>query len=203
MKPKRASGTRRICHKLSAFTILIDKFGLYTQNLETLSCDKSVKLSDQSNLKGYLKKWKTLCLPLLLCGLATASSCSFSNVSARKCWCCHAEMVSGYQTRWTCGFWCSSNSQLFGDYVEKLRTSHTIYLSSSSCNLIWASTYASYLEPVYLLQKKAIRIITFSPPRNRSKPLFSKLNILSLNSIQFNSLFTLYKIFRKVYIVGK
>ena len=28
------------------------------------------------------------------------------------------------------------------------------------CNLIWASTYASYLEPLYLLQKKAIRIIT-------------------------------------------
>ena len=44
------------------------------------------------------------------------------------------------------------------------------------CNLIWASTYASYLEPLYLLQKKAIRIITFSPPRTRSKPLFSKLN---------------------------
>ena len=51
------------------------------------------------------------------------------------------------------------------------------------CNLIWASTYASYLEPLYLLQKKAIRIITFSPPRTRSKPLFSKLNILSLHSL--------------------
>ena len=50
------------------------------------------------------------------------------------------------------------------------------------CNLIWASTYASYLEPLHLLQKKAIRIITFSPPRTRSKPLFSKLNILSLHS---------------------
>ena len=85
MKPKRASGTRRICHKLSAFKVLNDKFGLYTQNLETLSCDKSVKLSNKSNLKGYLKKWKTFCLPLPLCGFATASSCSFSNVSARKC----------------------------------------------------------------------------------------------------------------------
>ena len=49
------------------------------------------------------------------------------------------------------------------------------------CNLIWASTYASYLEPLYLLQTKAIRIIIFSPPRARSKPLFSKLNILSLH----------------------
>ena len=52
------------------------------------------------------------------------------------------------------------------------------------CNLIWASTYASYLEPLYLLQTKAIRIITFYPPRTRSKPpLFSKLNILSLHSL--------------------
>ena len=32
------------------------------------------------------------------------------------------------------------------------------------CNLMWASTYASYLEPLYLLEKKAIRIITFSFP---------------------------------------
>ena len=51
------------------------------------------------------------------------------------------------------------------------------------CNLIWASLYASYLKPLYLLQKIAIRIITFSPPRTRSKPLFSKLNILSFHSL--------------------
>ena len=49
------------------------------------------------------------------------------------------------------------------------------------CNLIWGSTFVSYLEPLYILQKKAIRIITFSPPRTHSKPLFSKLNILSLH----------------------
>ena len=46
---------------------------------------------------------------------------------------------------------------------------------------IWVSTFASYLEPLYLLQKKAIRIITFSPPRTRSKTLFVKLSILSLH----------------------
>ena len=60
------------------------------------------------------------------------------------------------------------------------------------CNLVWASTYASYLEPLYLLQKKAIRIITFSPPRTRSNPLFSKLNILSLHSLyKFHDCFLL------------
>ena len=51
------------------------------------------------------------------------------------------------------------------------------------CSLIWASTYASYLKPLYVLQKKAVRVITFSPPRTSSKPLFSKHNILSLYSI--------------------
>ena len=51
------------------------------------------------------------------------------------------------------------------------------------CNLMWASTYASYLEPLYLLQKKAIRIITFSFPWTRSKPLLSKLSIFYLHSL--------------------
>ena len=51
------------------------------------------------------------------------------------------------------------------------------------CILIWAATYAAYLEPLYVLQKKAIRTITFSPPRTPSKPLFSKTNFLSLHSI--------------------
>ena len=64
-------------------------------------------------------------------------------------------------------FWCENTLPVYINY----------------CNLIWASTYASYLGPLYLLQKKAIRIITFSAPRTRSKPLFSKLNILSLHSL--------------------
>ena len=51
------------------------------------------------------------------------------------------------------------------------------------CTLIWASTYASYLEPLYVLQKTAIHIITFSPSRTPSKPHFSKNNLLSLHSI--------------------
>ena len=61
---------------------------------------------------------------------------------------------------------------------------HSLFLPYINyCNLSWASTYASYPEPPYLLQKKAIRSITFSPPRTRSKPPSSKLNILSLNSL--------------------
>ena len=59
VKPKRATGTRWISHKLGALKILVDKLGLFIQHLETLSCDKSVKPTDQAKLKGYLRKWKS------------------------------------------------------------------------------------------------------------------------------------------------
>lgn len=69
-----------------------------------------------------------------------------------------------------------------------LNTLKTLYNSLflpyiNYCSLIWASTYASYLKPLYVLQKKAVRMITFSPLRTSSKPPFSKHNILSLYSI--------------------
>ena len=69
-----------------------------------------------------------------------------------------------------------------------LNTLKTLYNSlflpyNNYCSLIWASTYASYLKPLYVLPKKAVRVITFSPPRTSSKLLFSKHNILSLYSI--------------------
>ena len=72
-----------------------------------------------------------------------------------------------------------------------LNTLKTLYNSLflpyiNYCSLIWASTYASYLKPLYVLQKKAVRVITFSPPRTSSKPLFSKHNVLSLYSICHN-----------------
>ena len=58
------------------------------------------------------------------------------------------------------------------------------YLSYGT--LIWGSTYSSYLESLYGLQKKAIRIIslfTSSYSVYRSKPLFCKLQALPLHSI--------------------
>ena len=62
-----------------------------------------------------------------------------------------------------------------------LNTLKTLYNSLflpyiNYCSLIWE-------KPLYVLKKKAVRVITFSPPRTSSKPLFSKHNILSLYSI--------------------
>ena len=76
------------------------------------------------------------------------------------------------------GFLGRSSSQLPKTLNNSLLLPYINY-----CSLIWASTYASYLKPLYVLQKKAVRVITFSPPRTPSKPLFSKQNILSLYSI--------------------
>ena len=59
VKSKRTTGTRWISHKLNASKILVEKYGLFIQQLETLSCDKSVKPTDQAKLKGFLRKWKS------------------------------------------------------------------------------------------------------------------------------------------------
>ena len=50
-------------------------------------------------------------------------------------------------------------------------------------NQIWGSTYKSNLEKIYVLQKKAMRIITGSPPRCHSEPLFKNLGLLKLEDI--------------------
>ena len=57
VKPKRASGTRWIIHKLNARKVLVDKFGIFIQHLESCSSDTSVKADDRAKLKGYLRKW--------------------------------------------------------------------------------------------------------------------------------------------------
>ena len=39
------------------------------------------------------------------------------------------------------------------------------------CNLIWASTYVTYLQRIYLLQKRAVRTISKADYKASSKPL--------------------------------
>ena len=51
------------------------------------------------------------------------------------------------------------------------------------CNLIWASTYPTHIQPLFILQKKAVRIITCSPFCTHSQPLFDKLKVLTIFNI--------------------
>ena len=63
------------------------------------------------------------------------------------------------------------------------------------CNLIWASTYVTNLQRIYLLQKRAVRAISKADYKASSKPLFANLKILdvfSVYSLQVSSFMYLY-----------
>lgn len=42
-------------------------------------------------------------------------------------------------------------------------------------SLIWGSNYKSRISPIHILQKRALRAITFSDCRTLSRPLFQRL----------------------------
>ena len=45
---------------------------------------------------------------------------------------------------------------------------------------VWGMTYPSFLEPIYVLQKKVLKAITFSDITSSSDPLFDRLQVLKL-----------------------
>ena len=47
----------------------------------------------------------------------------------------------------------------------------------------WRNTYTTSLQPLTTLQKKAVRIITFSDSNPHSSPLFRKLGLLKLKDL--------------------
>ena len=50
----------------------------------------------------------------------------------------------------------------------------------SYCLEIWGNTYYSLLKPIFHLQKKVVRLITFSDIHAHTAPLFQKLKILDV-----------------------
>ena len=50
-------------------------------------------------------------------------------------------------------------------------------------NIVWANNYPTRLDKLLKLQKKALRVITFSLYKAPSLPLFQKLNLLDINKI--------------------
>ena len=51
------------------------------------------------------------------------------------------------------------------------------------CCLIWGLSYDSFLKPLEILQKKAVRIIDKQHPRCHSLPIFKKLSILKIKDL--------------------
>ena len=48
---------------------------------------------------------------------------------------------------------------------------------------VWGLTFPSFLTQLFIIQKKAIRIISFSEPKSHSEPLFKSLQLLKLNHV--------------------
>ena len=48
---------------------------------------------------------------------------------------------------------------------------------------VWGSTYATYIDPVFILQKKILTIITFNEVTASSAPFFDTLQIPKLNDL--------------------
>ena len=58
-----------------------------------------------------------------------------------------------------------------------------IYPYMIYCNLVWGSTFASHLDSMFILQKKAIRIVTGADYLAHTEPLFAKTGVLKLRDL--------------------
>ena len=65
-----------------------------------------------------------------------------------------------------------------------------IYPYLQYCNHVWGNTYITYLQKLYILQKRIVRIIAGVKPREPSAPIFEDLKILSIFDIN-------------IYVIGK
>ena len=59
--------------------------------------------------------------------------------------------------------------------------------------IAWGNTYNTTLQPIYILQKKAVRAITFSSFDHHSNPLFKLLNIIFSDLVKYHIGVFMYK----------
>ena len=63
--------------------------------------------------------------------------------------------------------------------------------------IVWGSTYHTNINPLLILQKRALRIMTFSKFDEHSSPLFKQTNILKLfDLIKFQISISMYKFYK-------
>ena len=67
------------------------------------------------------------------------------------------------------------------------------------CNIIWAANKSTCLDKLFLMQKKAIRIVTRSTWNAHTAPLFVKLHVLTLNNVnRYQTGCFMYKIYNNM-----
>ena len=69
----------------------------------------------------------------------------------------------------------------------------------SYCCEIWGNTYKTRIQPLYIIQKRAIRICNHLEYRSHSKPAFFNLKTLTIaDLVQFKSMVLMYKIYNNL-----
>ena len=77
-----------------------------------------------------------------------------------------------------------------------------VYSYINYCNLIWGGAYDTVLQPLYILQKKAIRLISNSHYLEHTEPLFKSLELLNIYQIiKLNCLLLVYKCTKNNYFL--
>ena len=63
------------------------------------------------------------------------------------------------------------------------------------CCDIWGNTYTSRIQPLHIIQKRAIRICQKADYRSHSRPLFFQLKTLSIHDmVNFKNIVFMYKV---------
>ena len=97
------------------------------------------------------------------------------------CWKYHLSELSKQLAR-TCGMFFKIRNLL--PLVVLICLYNALFLSFLQYGLfVWGQTYESYIDPIFKLQKKAIRAISFHPRMSLSLPTFRDLKLLKLSEI--------------------
>ena len=112
-------------------------------------------------------------------------SCKFLGVylDEKMTWKNHIEQITSKMSK-TVGI-ISRTKHILPKYVL-----HTLYYTMifpylHYCNIVWASTYPSRLEKIFVLQKRIIRIISACKYRDHTSNCFKELHILKFPDINF------------------
>ncbi|XP_065667866.1 zinc finger protein 862-like [Hydra vulgaris] len=66
IRPKKASGTRWIAHKIQALEMILDKYRVYMKHLENMTADFSFTQAERAKFKGYHQQWNHGRIPLYI-----------------------------------------------------------------------------------------------------------------------------------------
>ena len=83
---------------------------------------------------------------------------------------------------------------IFPKYILKMIYMSLVFTYLNYCNLIWGAAHYSIIEPLFKLQKKAIRIITNSYYLEHTTPLFKDYKLLTVHQVYIlNCILFIYK----------